>query len=191
MKTIKKTILVALMFGTLVSYANENLIINYNEKGTKVELKDVKKGNQIVIKDSYNHVLYKQTINNNGSYRKSFNFSSLKNGKYYLEVIKEFKIISTPFLIKFGKASFKNKDLKTTYKPFIKIKDNKILISKLNTDASNMKVNIYYNGNQILSEKVTGGNTLHRIYSLDKKYNGDYVVTVNVNSRQYSIPFSL
>lgn len=190
MKTIKKTVLVvALMLVTLVSYANGTPTFNDNK--AKVELKNVKKGHRIFIKDSQNQILYKKTIKKEGVFTRNFNFSALKNGVYYLEVIKDFEIITSPFLIKSGVAYFNKKKKKTTFKPSIRVRDNKVLISKLNIDSSKMIVKIYYLGNEILNEEVSGKKILNRVYVLNKKYNGEYSIAVSVNNRTYSSSFSM
>lgn len=190
MKKIKKTVLVvALMLGTLVSYANGTLTFSGNE--AKIELKDVKKGHRIYIKDSQNQILYKKTIKKEGVFTKNFNFSSLKDGVYYLEVVKDFEIITSPFLMKSGVSYFNKEKEKTTFKPSIRIKDNKVFVSKLNLDSSKIKVKIYYMGYEILNEEVSGKTILNRIYLLNKKYSGEYSIAVSTNNRTYSSSFSM
>ena len=81
MKTIiRKTVLVALMFGTLSSYATGTTLVDMMETEPKVELASVKKGQHLYIKNSEGKVLHKKAVETNGSIENAFDYTSLNNG---------------------------------------------------------------------------------------------------------------
>ncbi len=82
---IKKSIVLVVLFTTLLVNANEisSLRNLKDEKTTMLTLLNVKKGNQLIMKDAFGKVLYRQSISNSGEFVKGFDLTSLPNGKYY------------------------------------------------------------------------------------------------------------
>ena len=195
MKTrIKKSILVALMFGTLIGYAKENNN-NSNEfttkKAVKVEFKNVKKGQTLTIKDQKGSTIYNKEITNSGNYSRLFNFSALENGVYTAELNKDFEILIKKFKVKNGLVTFFDIKNKKVFKPVIRKEANKILISKIAFNKEPLKVVIYYNDEVIYSETVRGNKILNRIYSLSKKQVGKYKIIINSDNRLYIKDFTI
>ena len=192
MKTIiRKTVLVALMLGTLTSYATGTTLVDKKGTEAKVELVNVKKGQRLYIIDSEGEILYQERIKKDGTFIKNFDFTSLKDGLYTLELNKDFQIDITPFSVKSGRAIFKNKEVKTIFKPVVRTTNNKVLVSKFDFEATPLQVTIYYEGDVIFKETVKGGNVLQRVYKLRKDIKGDYRVVMKANDRTYSNEFSL
>ena len=194
MKTIiKKSLVVALMLGTLVSYAKEGIISNDNDakETVKIEFKDVKKGQVLTIKDAEGVTIYNKEIKSEGNYSKIFNFSALGNGKYTAELNKDFEILIKKFEVKNGLVTFFNNENKKVFKPVIRTKNNILYVSKLAFDYKSLKVDIYYKGDVILSETVTGKEFLNRIYKLSESQTGEYKVIVKANNRIYSKEFTI
>ena len=94
MKTIKRKVLVVvLMLGTLLNYANNTELENeLNTKIVKVVFKGAKKGNQLKIKDDKGEILHTEYVNKQGNLIKLFDFSKLEDGSYTLELEKDFEI---------------------------------------------------------------------------------------------------
>ena len=66
-KIIQKTVLVALMFGTLTSYATGTTLVEKMETEVKVALTNIKKGQQLSIKNSEGKVLFQKTVQKNNT----------------------------------------------------------------------------------------------------------------------------
>ena len=190
--TIKKTLLVALMFGTLLGYAKENTEpTNIVEgKRVKVEFKSVKKGQTLTIKDENGITIHNREIQKNGNFSKVFDLSALKDGNYTIELNKDFEIIVKSFKIKSGFVTFLD-DSSKLFKPVIRSEDNLIMISKIAFNKKPLKVILYYNDDVILSETLKGGDILSRVYKLSKNYSGDYKVVVHTDKRMYVNDFSI
>jgi hypothetical protein len=190
--TIKKYLVVVMMLGTLINYANEskNSINTVDGKKVKLEFKTVKKGHMLSIKDENGVVMYSQEIKRSGTFSQIFDLSKLKKGNYTTELEKDFEIIVKYFSVLNGQISFK--DEKIIFKPVIRIKDNLILISKMNFERESLKIVLYYNDEIILSEKTTdSGDILNRVYRVSKKIKGDYKVVINYNNRTYKKHFNI
>jgi hypothetical protein len=190
--TIKKYLVVVMMLGTLINYANEkkNSINTIDGKKVKVEFKTVKKGHMLSIKDENGVVMYSQEIKRSGTYSQIFDLSKLQKGNYTTELEKDFEIIIKYFSVLDGQISFK--DEKIIFKPVIRIKDNLILISKMNFEKEPLKIVLYYNDEIILSEKVKDADAIvNRVYRVSKKIKGDYKVVINSNNRTYKKDFNI
>jgi len=190
--TIKKYLVVVMMLGTLINYANENKnsINTIDGKKVKVEFKTVKKGHTLSIKDESGIVMYSQEIKKSGSYSQVFDLSKLQRGNYTTELEKDFEIIIKYFSVLDGQISFK--DEKIIFKPVIRIKDNLILISKMNFEKEPLKIALYYNDEIILSENTTdSGDIINRIYRVSKKIKGNYKVMINTDNRTYKKDFNI
>ncbi|QXP63356.1 hypothetical protein [Polaribacter sp. HaHaR_3_91] len=194
MKTIIKTILVVtLMFGTLISYANDNTKSTNSVavKKVKVEFKDVKKGNALTIKNEYGITIYKQVLQSSGNFTKNFDLTNLEDGLYTTELEKDFEIIIKKLEIKDGFVTFYKKEKEVIFKPVIRTEGNLILISKIEFDNQPLNVTLYYNNDIIFSDKVEGEKILNRVYKLSETEEGAYKVVINSDDRTYIKDFTL
>jgi hypothetical protein len=190
--TIKKYLVVVMMLGTFINYANEsNNSFNITDgKRVKVEFKTVKNGHTLSIKSENGTIMYSQEIKKSGTYSQIFDLSTLEKGNYTTELEKDFEIIIKYFSVLDGQVFFK--DEKTIFKPVIRIKENLILISKMDFEKEPLKITLYYNDEIILTEKVKGtDDILNRVYRVSKKIKGNYKVVVNSNNRYYNQNFNI
>jgi hypothetical protein len=192
MKTSRKSMMVALMFGTLIGYANVNKASNSDDAITVTnKLYDVKKGNTISVKNKQGNVILSKTIKSNEVFSTSQLLHSLRDGYYTVEVDKDFEVEVSSITIKKGTISFHKNTARVIYKPVFRAEKNKVFISKIAFDTNLLKVAIYYEGTLILSDTVKGNQVLERIYSLSKDVKGDYKVVMKTNDRTYIKTFSL
>ncbi|QXP71348.1 hypothetical protein H0I29_04495 [Polaribacter sp. R2A056_3_33] len=190
---IKKIILVALMFGTLITNANEKDNTNYKEakKTVKVEFNNVKKGQTLTIKNSNGLTVYNNEIQNSGDYSKTFDFSALENGIYSAELNKDFEIVIKQFNVENGLVTFLNNKDEKIFKPIIRTEGELLLISKINFNNEPLKVTLYYNDETVLSETISGDKLLKRVYKLSEKEVGAYKVVISSDQRTYTKEFKI
>ncbi|MDN3491680.1 hypothetical protein [Winogradskyella bathintestinalis] len=187
MKTVIKSILIlAVMFGTFTSYAN-------NVMEVPPTFNFVKKGNQISVTDATGEVIYSGEINYNGNLTTLFDFSQLKNGQYTVEITKGFEIEINTIEVKEHIVSYIHANKKTIYKPVVRNVNGKILISKLAINTNEMDVELYFEGDIIHTEKVTEKerNTLNRIYKLDQSRRGNYTTIIKSDDRVFVTSFRI
>ena len=179
MKKLFKNILVlAVVLGTYTSYANETLKV-------ATTFKHVKKGQLIAVSDASGEVIYKGTINYNGNLTTLFDFSQLKDGKYTVEITKDFEIEINTIEVKNNSVSYSSDSEVKIYKPVFRTKNDKVIISKLALDSKQMKVELYYENELIHTETVKGNDVLNRVYKLDKTLNGNYTAIVKSEDRVF------
>lgn len=190
---MKKILLVVLMLGTLVNYANENTAssTNLNAKKVLVEFKSVKKGQSLTIKDKNGTKIFDQKIENTGNYSKLFNLTALKNGIYTVELDKDYEILIKTFKVEDKLVTFLSEENKKVYKPVIRNEKDLILISKITFDNEPIKVTIHYKNEIILSETIRGNGILSKVYKLSETENGTYTVVINTDDRRYVKEFTL
>lgn len=187
-KTIKKSLLVVTVFAATLGNAAEITSINkevVNE--TSLTLKNVKKGNLLSIKDYNGVILYKELINFSGTYKKGFDLTALPNGAYYFEVDKDLEIKTIPFTVKSNEVIFNKEAEVITFKPYVRQKNDLVLISKLAPNLEPLNVTVYSetNGDYELaySEKIEGSQTIERTYKLEK---GNYKIVFKSDNKQFT-----
>ena len=195
MKTIKKiTLVVALMFGTLISYATEITTPTTNTveaKRVKVEYKAVKKGHSLTIKTENGLIIYNQIIERPGTYSKVFDLTNLEDGIYTTELDKDFEIHVKKIEVKNGFVTFLKKENKVIFKPVIRTKGDLLLISKITFNKEPLKIVLYYDNDIIFSETLAGKELQNRVYKLSKTERKAYKVIINTGNRTYTKYFTL
>lgn len=191
MKTIKrKVLIVSFMLATFINYANNSDLKNtIDAKKVTVVFNDVKKGHQLTMKNEQGVVIHLERVIKKGDLVKTFNFSTLENGNYTLELDKDFQIVIKFLKVKNKTVIFNKNVSKIIFKPFIRNKENIVLISSITFDKKPLEIDIYYDNEIIYSETATSNSLVNRVYRLDKKMKGDYIVIVRNNERMYRNEF--
>jgi len=98
---IKKIIVIVVMSTALLVNANEISTLRNleDQKTTMLTLLNVKKGNQLLLKDAFGKILYRESIKNSGEFIKGFDLTSLPNGKYHFVLKGELQNKFIPFKI--------------------------------------------------------------------------------------------
>ena len=188
---IKNCLVVVVLFTTLLGNANSSFNISNDDRRTTLTLKDVKPGDELLIKDIYGVILYKEKIKNSGNYVKGFDLTELPNGDYFFELEKELKIKVIPFNVMSNKVSFKKEMEFTIYKASVRKKENKVYISKLSLKKQPVKIEVYYeNSNHvdfgvIYSETIKDTQIVQRILELNKNEKGNYKIVTKTEGRTF------
>ncbi|MCB0451103.1 MAG: hypothetical protein KDC97_13390, partial [Confluentibacter sp.] len=103
------------------------------------------------------------------------------------ELDKDLEINTIPFTVKENTVSVNKNSETTTYKPYVKQKNNLLLISKLSPNFETMNISIYADNHRdfelIYTEKIEGIKVIEKVYKLEK---GTYKVTINSNNKEYT-----
>lgn len=195
-KEVKTGILLVTMLATMLSNASKPEMVekNFKIENTTLSINNVKQGQQLIIKDSNGIVLYKEMIDRSGVYKKGFDLTSLPNGEYYFELDKDTEVQVIPFKVAMNKVEFLKEKETKFFKPVIRLKDNKILLSRLSFNQKPLEVKIYYEDNSyygsdyllLHSEKFKDTKVIERVYELDKSKKGSYKVVVKTEGREFT-----
>lgn len=193
MKTLKKTTLVvALMLGTFSGYTLSNVETAPIAFSNNLKLNKVKKGHLVIIKDNNGSSIYSEVMQNDGDFTSQFNFSKLEDGLYTLEINKDFEIVTSKFVVNSKQVTFLDNTETKVYKPVFRMEDTKVLISQLALDKeSTLDIRIFFEGEVIHSEKVSGNAILNRVYNLKENIPGKYKVVMRANGRTYRKTFKI
>ena len=190
-KHSRKGFLMVTMFATLLSFANEVSFfkVKNDAKRTLISL-NVKEGNLLSIIDDNGMILYKELIQKAGVYTKGFDLTSLPNGKYTFELDKDLEINTIHFTVLSGNVVFNKEEEKVFYKPFIRVKDDMLYISKLTLNDEPLKVDIYYantNDLQLIhSEELENTQNIQKIYKLAGSEKGNYRIVLQSEDRTFT-----
>ena len=149
--TIKKTMVLVLIFVTFISSAIENSKSNklVSVKRVKVEFRNVKKGQTFIIRNENKNIVHKQKIVKLGTFSKVFDLTNLKDGIYTSEVEKDFEISIKKFSVSNGYVTFIKEESKKIFKPLIRLKGDLLLISKVSFKEP-LNIVLYYEENTIV-----------------------------------------
>ena len=188
---IKNSLVIVVLFTALLGNANSSLKISKDDTRTTLTLKDVKRGNELSIKDAYGIILYKEMIQNSGNYIKGFDLTALPDGSYFFELDKGLEIKTIPFTVESTKVEFE-KEMETTFhKPFVRSKENKVYVSKLSLEKQPLEIDLYYNGDDshgfelIHSESFKNTQIITRVYSLNINEKGTYKIVTKAEGRTF------
>lgn len=188
---IKYTIAFAVLFTTTIANANTSFKFVNDAKTTTLKLSDVKPGNQLVIKNDYGIVIYKETIKNSGAYNKGFDLTDLPSGDYFFELNKDSEIKIIPFNVTNQTVSFNKEEEETIFKPIVTNKENRVYISKLSLQLKPTEIRVYYENPEgtffklIYSEVFTNSKVISRVLNLDKTIKGRYKIVTKTEGRMF------
>jgi len=184
----KKGILMVALLATVIGFASEaKTLVKIASKKTALILNNVKKGNQISIKDNNGLVLYKELVETTGTYKKGFDLNQLPDGDYFFEVEKDLEIKTIPFMVNSNGIIFNEKKEATIFKPFIKIKNGLALVTKLSPNRETVMISVFTDHNDnfqlVHSETIEDIQVMERAYKLEK---GKYKIVINSNDKEYT-----
>ena len=180
MKTLIKSILVVvMMLGTCVSYANKTLNVSPTYKL-------VNEGSDISVIDAFGKLIYSGRINYDGNLIRLYDFSKLNNGIYTVEINKAFEIEVIDLEVKNENVRLIAETQEKIFKPIFRTKESKLIISKIALDSKEMDVELYFEDELIYTERVEDKeDVLNRVYTLDKTKRGSYTAIIKTNDRVY------
>jgi hypothetical protein len=191
----KKGFLMVTLFATLLSFANEAsfITIKNDAKSTSLTLENVKEGNLLSIKDNNGIILYKERIQKTGNYTKGFDLTTLPNGSYLFELDRDLEITTIPFTVESSVVSF-NSDLETkTFKPYVKVEDDMLYITKLSLNSAPLEIEIFFKSSLsyseselVYSETIKDTKSIGKAFKLSGLKQGTYKVNLISEGREFT-----
>ncbi|AUC82812.1 hypothetical protein [Lacinutrix sp. Bg11-31] len=196
-KAIQKSLLLVAVLVTMINYASNVSPLNEDENIKKIvlTLNNVKEGQQLLIKDDNQVILYKEAISKSGDYKKGFDLTALPNGDYYFELNKDIVIEVIPFKVNYNVVTFNKDNKMEIFKPFVTLKNNTVFVSLLTLDAKPVSLSIYYNNDGsmelIHKETIINAVNIQKSYKLDATKTGSYIFSINTEGRAFSNSINL
>jgi len=187
-KLIKRSFVIVVMLATMLSNANEvsSLTKEKIKKVTNITFENVKQGSTLTIKDVNGLILFKELIEKSGEYTKGFDLTALPDGSYFFELEKEMQVKIMPFKVADNEVVFDKNEEYIINKPIVFTKDKLVYISKLTLNKEPLKVDIYFeNDDLVFSEVLEGELNLDRIYDFSTSKKGGYKVVLRSEGRPF------
>ncbi|MGH1387293.1 hypothetical protein [Kordia sp.] len=190
-KRMNHIVCMIMMIVSMLSYANPTYSLDTHKESTILTFNNVKKGHQLVIKDTNLLILYKEAIQKNGRYSKGFDLTALPDGTYYFELEKDVEIVVIPFTVVANKVTFDKEKETIVYKPTVRLEENHLFVSRLSLDTQPLSIKIYYRDSLgkgtdlIFSEKIKNTKIVERIYELSKEKKGKYTIVFTSKGREF------
>lgn len=193
MKNFMKHILaLAIVFATLSSNATEVVSFTKEDDGkTLLMFDNVNQGDQLLVKDAFGIILYKESIEKSGQYNKSFDLTSLPDGNYIFELDKKHQIRTYPFKVDLSVVTFNKEKLTVINKPIVNAKNNVVYVTSYNESPTDFKIEIFYNTNgsiyeKIHTETVKNTTTFAKKFKLLEDKKEDYKVVISFKGHTFT-----
>ena len=189
---MKNILVLAIVFATLSSNATENASFTTKEDGkTTLFLDNVLQGDQLLVKDEFGIILYRESIIKSGQYNKSFDLTALPDGDYVFELDKKIQIRVYPFSVASSKVKFEKESLKIYYKPTITVEKNNVKVRAYNPEKTAFSIEIYYNVSgdtfeKIYSETLTESASIFKNFKLLENEKEDYKLVITTNGKTFA-----
>lgn len=157
-------------------------ILSVENKSVAFTLKD-SNVSQVIVKDTEGEILYSDNVGQI-DYSKKYDFNSLVDGGYELELHSETKFTKIAFEINSNGIAFGKESI--IYKPILRQKDNSIIVNMLALNDENLEVSIIDdNLNIIYRDVLKGSKNLGVQLSLENLNKGLYQVKLKASQREY------
>ena len=121
-------------------------------------------------------VYYKKTKERYCEYKKVFDFSDLKDGKYCVCINYGNQSLNRTLNVDDGQIAVG--PAQRLYEPYFKLKDKKLNVSFLNCICEPVYVNIYRNGEHVSGHNLGRGLTVQKCLDLSRLRSGEYEIVL-------------
>lgn len=192
MKTlIRKGLFVAIMCGTLTSYASSvEPIVSAKESDQKMvtlvfrdwDRQEVK----LSIKSKNREVLHSEDLHVSRLYYKKYDLKALQYGQYALEVENENVVSIMPFEINKNGISFIKAHEHKVYKPYIRQREQFTDIMFRGCEYNATRVLVFNDSGQLLQKlKVKAGQNIEKILDFSQLPSGEYRLTFSQGHHRF------
>ncbi|HEA20753.1 MAG TPA: hypothetical protein ENH87_07525 [Pricia antarctica] len=184
-KVIRTAAMIALMFATATSMANDEKLSLESKKESKslVFEMDAQKETFIKLFDAENHIIYSESVSAI-SYSKKFNLENVADGNYYFTT--EDALRKVTYTISVRNSDVEIVSRKENAKPVFKIKDQIVYLNLLNLSKKDVKIEIYDSSNRLVfTEKRENEMIIEKAMNFNNAYNDQYTVVVKDNENTY------
>ncbi len=186
----KKGILMVAMLATVLGFAegDAKVIVKRDAKKTSITLEDVKQGDLVSIKDNQGIIIFKESVETTGTYKKGFDLTDLASGEYVFEIDKDLEVNMIPFTVSATEIEFDEAEESTYFKPHTKKEADLLYVTKLCSNDETAIISIFNEVEQgayemIHSELVENAFMIKKVYKLNK---GNYKITIHSNNKEYT-----
>jgi len=186
-RVINLCLLAVAILSSSVAIGSERVSVEItNSSVVNVSLKEVVKGEKLILKDFYGEVLFNVTLQTASNYQKNFNLSDVPNGVYFVESETIYEVKITPVLKNNLGVSLIDTSSITLFKPQVSIKDNMVQVLLNNTRAYPVNL-VIHDSNWTVLEEITANTeeVLKRAYDFSDMPIGEYTLRFRIGERTF------
>lgn len=188
MKNVFKLSVLLLLFVTGVKMeAAEDVDVRVTEgKVLTVELEDVIKGTVLLIQGKNGEILYKDSLQLNGYYKKAFNLEVIPNGVYYLNLEGENSIRRTEVTKTAEGLKLTGKSSGIIFKPCYKVEESMVKVFLTNPEEKKALFTVFDREGRLVTSMNYNDSVVRKTFDFSGVPAGDYTINVNVGGRTFS-----
>jgi hypothetical protein len=134
-----------------------------------------------------NVVFYDEMVNDPKRYNRTFDFSKLSNGSYYVIAKTDDALIKKEFKVEASKLDMTVKD--TIVDPVVKIKGNTLALYFQSPPAEKLKISFAHSKERFFTETLERKEKFVRGYDISKLAPGNYNFTLKAGDYEYNYSF--
>lgn len=158
---------VALIASIVANASNKINVTVTPSKQLSISLTEVSQGEILSVSDRNKEIVFSEVLDLADSFTKNLDFSTLKQGVYYVELKTEKTVKVTPFIVVPSKAIITKGKTVTYNTPKFTLENGVVTITLDNVSKNPVSIISYAEGKGIPLDKVTYANEA----KIEKKYN--------------------
>ena len=177
--------MIALMFATATSMANDEKLSLESKKESKSLVFEMDAQNETAIKlyDAENHIIYSENVSAI-SYSKKFNLKNVADGRYFFTTEDALRKVTYTILVRNTDVEIINR--KENAKPVFKTEGRIVYLNLLNLSKKDVKIEIYDSSDRLVfSEKRENEMIIEKALNFNQAYNDQYTVVVKDSQNTY------
>ncbi len=185
-KIIKKGLLsVALLAAVVVQASNKIIVKAAEAKKVEISLSDVVSAETLTIKDVQNVTLFSESIKKGESLVKTFDFSTIPTGLYFIELRTENRVEVTPVLITEASAAIVSNSIKKYKAPHISLDGRvaKVLVNNFSKEA--VKLTLVDGNGSELFKKESKDLVSYSALNFESLASGDYTLYTSIGDYSF------
>lgn len=188
MKNVFKLSLLLLLLVTGVKMeAAEDIDVRVTEdRVLTVELEDVEKGTVLLFQGKNGEILYKDSLQLNGYYKKAFNLEVIPNGVYYLNLEGESSIRRTEVTKTAEGLKLTGKTSGIIFKPCYKVEESMVKVFLTNPEEKKAQFTVFDKRGQLVTSMDYNESIVSKTFDFSGVPAGEYTINVNVGGRTFS-----
>lgn len=171
---------VALLAAVVVQASNKIVVKAAESKKVEISLSEVVSAETLIIKDVQNIILFSEEVAKGQSFEKTFDFSTIPAGLYFIEVKEAKKVEVTPILITETSAAIVPNSSKKYKSPNISLDDKlaKVFVNNFNEDKVSLV--LVNESGQELYTKETKELVSYSALNFEALPSGDYTLYTRI-----------
>jgi hypothetical protein len=185
-KVLKVSVLAALLFGTLVSAADDSKMSLISGKNKSViftiDTQYQETGIKMLTEDGA--LVFAEEVEGESVYSKRFNLKNLKKGNYLFVIENSLKEVV--YNISVTENTAKIVEQKENVKPVFRKKNGVVYMNLLNLDRKDVKINVYDSNERLLFQEIIGNEiVVEKSFNFVNAFDDSYTVVIQDGDKTY------